>query len=288
MASVGPRWLEDVPGHVRLMIEEFSKVHRTALDDSAGVVVDVAYGEHERQKLDIYSPRRLGQNRPAVLFVHGGAFVDGHRNRTPEIYSNISRYFARHGIIGVNVGYRLAPEAPYPNATRDVGKAVEWVRKHSLDIGVDPDRVFLMGHSAGGAHVASYAYDSRLHGPGGPGLAGLIVVSGRVRADNLPENPNARKVEAYYGTDASTYDDRSPVSHVNAGSIATLIAWGEFENALIDVYCAELTYRLGWAKRHTPPIVWLKGHNHTSMIAHIDTAEDALGSAMRSFIDNPG
>jgi len=287
MASVGPRWLENVPGHVKLMVEEFSKVHRTAQDDGVSVRPDVCYGPHERQRFDVFAPRQGGRNRPAVLFVHGGAFVDGQRNRTAEIYSNVTRYFARHGIVGINIGYRLAPDARYPEATRDVAAVVRWTRDHADDIGIDPARIFLMGHSAGGAHVASYAYDRRLHGADRPGLAGLIVISGRVRADNRPENPNARKVEAYYGADASIYDDVSPVSHVGAQSVPTFVGWGEYENALIDVYCAELTYRLGAGKRRTPPVVWLKGHNHTSMIGHINTAEDVLGSAMRSFIDAP-
>jgi acetyl esterase/lipase len=287
MASVGPRWLTDVPGHVKLMVEEFSKVHRSAPEDGVAARRDLSYGPHERQTFDVFSPPAGGRNRPAVLFVHGGAFVDGHRNRTPEIYSNVTRYFARHGMVGINIGYRLAPDAGYPEATRDIAQVVTWTREHATELGVDPGRIFLMGHSAGGAHAASYAYDKRLHEEDGPGLAGLIVISGRVRADNLPENPNARKVEAYYGTDASRYDDVSPVSHVNAQSVPTFIAWGEYENALIDVYCAELTHGLGVAKRRTPPIVWLKGHNHTSMIGHINTAEDALGAAMRSFIEYP-
>ena len=287
MASVGPRWLQDVPGHVKLMVEEFSRVHRTAEQESLPIRSDVAYGPHQRQRFDVYSPVADGPNRPAVLFVHGGAFVDGHRNRTPEIYSNVTRYFARHGMVAINIGYRLAPEARYPDATRDIADVVRWTRAHAEELGVDPARIFLMGHSAGGAHAASYAYDKRLHGPNGPGLAGLIVISGRVRADNLPENPNARKVEAYYGLDGSVYEDCSPVSHVTGDSVPTFVAWGQYENALIDVYCAELAYRLGAAKRRTPPIVWRKGHNHTSMIGHINTADDVLGAAMRSFIDNP-
>ena len=76
-------------------------------------------------------------------------------------------------------------------------------------------------------------------------MRGLILVSGRVRADTLPENPNAKKVEAYYRTsDAEQLDTLSPISHVHAGSVPTLVAWAEYENPLIDVYSAELVIGL--------------------------------------------
>ena len=145
-----------------------------------------------------------------------------------------------------------------------------------------------MGHSAGGAHVGSYAYNREFHPGGRHGLRGLIIVSGRVRAETLAENPNAKKVEAYYGTtDAAKLDRFSPVSHVDADSVPTLVAWGEFENPLIDLHCSELVYRLAAAKRRSPPVVWLKGHNHTSMIGHFNTAEDFLGQAILDFVERP-
>lgn len=287
MAEIGPRWGRDVPRHVKLMAEEFTAVLRKAPKDGVEVRRDISYGPHPRQALDLFSPVGRTGSRPALVFVHGGAFVEGSRNRTDEIYANVLYYFARQGVVGINTGYRLAGDAPYPEATRDVAAVIRWVGEHAAAIGVDASRIFLMGHSAGGAHVASYAYDRRLHPAAGPGIAGLIVVSGRVRADNLMENPNARKVEAYYGPDASRFDDYSPVSHVAADSVPTLVAWGEHENPLIDVYCAELVYRLAAAKRRTPPVIWLEGHNHTSMIAHINTAEERLGKAIRDFIGRP-
>jgi len=224
---------------------------------------------------------------PVVLFVHGGAFVSGHRNRTEQVYSNVLYYLARRGIAGINVGYRLATHATYPAATLDIAAAVEWARDHAHEYGWNPDKIFLMSHSAGAAHAGSYAYDPAFSSAGKPKLAGMIVVSGRVRIDNLKENPNAKKVEQYYGTDASRFEGYSPVLHVNRDSVATFVAWAEFENPLIDVYCAELVFRLAEAKRKAPPMMWLPGHNHSSAIAHIGTSEDRLGKAIVSFIRNP-
>jgi acetyl esterase len=286
MAEIGPQW--SPAKHVKLMLDKFSDVHRAASTEDVDVNADIHYGAHPRQRIDVYSPARSERRRAAVLFVHGGAFLDGHRNRTDQIYANVLRYFARNNVVGINVGYRLADDTTYPGATEDVASVVAWAHEHADEIGIDRDRIFLAGHSAGAAHTGSYAYDRRRHPAAGPGLAGHLVLSGRVRAETRPENPNARKVVSYYGTDdVDTLADASPVTHVGAGSIPTFVAWAEFENPLIDLHCAELVFRLAQAKRRSPPLLWLAGHNHTSTIAHINTAEDLLGRAMLEFVANP-
>jgi acetyl esterase len=288
MGQIGPRWRENISGHIQLMLEEFGAVHKDAPKEVAELRRNVRYGRDARQEYDLFLPNNSGRDRPAVLFVHGGAFTEGHRNRTAEIYSNVLYFLARHGIIGVNMGYRLAPQACYPEASRDVATVVRSIRDEAARIGVDPARIFLMGHSAGAAHVASYAYDRRLQPETGHGLAGLIVVSGRVRADNLAENPNAKRVEAYYlTTNPDELDRLSPLKHVAADSVPTLVAWGEYENPMLDVHCAELVHRLSQAKGRCPPTVWLRGHNHTSTIAHLNTKEGTLANEILRFIEEP-
>jgi acetyl esterase/lipase len=270
------------------MIDRFSEVLKGAPEDGVTVRSGIAYGSHERQTIDLFTRDDRHTGRAAMVFVHGGAFLDGHPNRTKEIYSNVLRYFARNGVVGINVGYRLAGEAKYPGATEDIASVIKWIQQHAGDIGVDASKIFLMGHSAGAAHAGSYAYDKRLQPASGPAIAGFIVVSGRVRVETLAENPNAHKIAAYYETsDAAKLDEISPVSHVGADSVPTFVAWAEFENPLLDLHCAELVYRLAAAKRRSPPTLWLRGHNHTSTIGHINTAEDDLGRALLEFIANP-
>jgi acetyl esterase len=288
MAQFGPQWLVDRTQKIQTMIDRYSEVLRRSPKDNIDVRRDVSYGQSPRNCFDLYTPNDRSTKRAVVLFVHGGAFMDGHRNRTEEIYSNVSYYLARNGLVAINIGYRLGDEAPYPAGSEDTSAVVSWTHSHATELGIDRSRIFLMGHSAGAAHAASYAYDKRRHPAEGPGLAGLIVVSGRVRVEAQPENPNAEKVIAYYGTDdPQKLDDFSPVSHVGPESIATLVAWGEYENPLLDVHCAELVYRLSVTKQRSPPVVWLRGHNHTSTIAHIGTADETLGQAIVDFITNP-
>ena len=282
MAEVGPKWATNVPGHVKLMVESFSAVLATCPKDGISVQREVSYGAHDRQVLDVYSPANP-RGAPVVVFVHGGAFTDGEKDRSPEVYSNVSIWFARHGIVGINMEYRSAPSAPYPAGTEDVKLACQWVEKNAASLGVDMKRLFVFGHSAGAAHSAAYAYGAE-GSEGGPKVAGSIVVSGRVRADNLATNPNARKVEAYYGTDSSLFEERSALHLSGKDSVPTFIAIAEYENPLLDVYCLELAHRLGTANGKAPRFMQLWGHNHTSIIAHLNTAEDVLGKALVEFV----
>lgn len=85
---------------------------------SVVVVKDVSYGPDPLQKLDIDHPVR-GRGLPVALYVHGGGFVRGDKSD----YSNIVAYLAAHGVVGVNMNYRLAPKVSWPAESDDVGAA---------------------------------------------------------------------------------------------------------------------------------------------------------------------
>ena len=281
MARIGPVWASDIPGHVRSMIDAFTPLLARCPKDGVDVRRDIAYASHPRQVLDVYAPKGA-MKAPVVLFVHGGAFVDGEKDRSPEIYSNVCTWFARHGAVGINVEYRRAPEAQYPAGTQDVSLAAQWVARNEEALHADAARLFVFGHSAGAAHAAAYGYGAP-GSEGGPPAAGVIVVSGRVRADNLASNPNARKVEAYYGTDAALFESRSAVHYAKAG-VPTFISIAEYENPMLDAYCIELAHKLALANGRAPKLLQLPGHNHTSIIASLNTAEDLLGNALLEFV----
>jgi acetyl esterase/lipase len=288
MAEVGPVWGTRVQAHVRLMLDNFTPLLATAPKE-AKVTKDFAYGPDARNMLDVYqpmAPRADGRPWPVLLFVHGGAFVEGEKDRTAEIYSNVLWYFARHGVLGINVEFRLAPQHPFPAGTQDVAGAVAWAKENVARFGGDTARLFLMGHSAGGAHSAHYAYDKRWQPAGGHGIAGLVVVSGRVRAEDTAENPNAQRVRAYYPTQEAMAAG-SAVNHVSADSPPTMVAMAQYENPLIDVHCVDLVRKLTQVRRRAPRFVGLPEHNHTSIVAHFNTADDVLGRHILQFIDDP-
>ena len=137
---------------------------------------------------------------PVVVFVHGGALTAGDKNASATMYANVLYYFARHGFLGVNANYRLAPQSTFPGGAEDVGAVVGWVRQNAARLGANPERIVLVGHSSGGTHVATWAYDRLIHGPDGPRVAGIVLVSARLKADNRKDDPNAAGVEAYFGS----------------------------------------------------------------------------------------
>ncbi len=288
MARIGPVWGTDIRGHSQMVKDAYAPLLVAANNDSISVTRNVAYGPHARHVLDIFQPpsaQNAGAHLGVVVFMHGGAFVRGDKQASPEIYDNLLYWFAKQGYLGINIEYRLAPESAYPGGADDLALAMAWLHANAAAHGGDPDRLFLIGHSAGGTHVASYVFDPAL-AYFGKHTASVVLISARLRADVSPENPNAEGVRAYFGTDAALYDQRSPVSHAACSNMPVFIVIAEFENPLLDVYGIEMAYQLGLARRKAPRYRQMRGHNHMSVVAHFNSGEDALGREILDFFEN--
>ena len=109
-------------------------------------------GKHLR--LDVYRPASDGSRRPAILQIHGGAWVIGDKR---EQGIPLLRYLASRGWVGFNANYRLSPGATFPDHLVDVKAALAWIRGHADEYGIDPDFVVVTGGSAGGHLTALMA-----------------------------------------------------------------------------------------------------------------------------------
>lgn len=283
MAQIGPVWGSNTRKHVEMTVAAYTPHLARAPKDGVRVTRNVAYGTHPRQVLDVFASEGV-RKAPVMIFVHGGAFVRGDRRVSEEIYDNVLYYFARNGFLGLNMEYRLAPEARHPEGARDVAAAVAWAERAAAEHGGDPARIFVFGHSAGGTHVATFAFDRGAVPQRSKAVAGVILASARVRADVLPDNPNADAVRAYFGDDPARYEERSPVTHASDAELPVMIAVAEYENPYLDVYCAELLHRLSLARKRAPRFVRLTRHNHISLVAHFNTEEEILGREILDFV----
>lgn len=284
MADIGPRWGSNIREHSQWVKDAYAPLLAAAPKGDIDVIRDVPYGAHPRQRLDLFRPSAAVPTG-VVVFVHGGAFVRGDKQTSPEIYDNVLFWFARQGLLGVNIEYRLAPEAAFPAGADDVALAMAWLDGHAADFGGDPRQLFLVGHSAGGTHVASYAFDPAL-GYLGQHAACIVLISARLRADDSDDNPNAQGVRAYFGEDRALYGPRSPVSHAACNNIAVFVVCAEFENPLLDVYSLEFAHQLALTRKRAPRTLRLLRHNHMSIMAHFNSGEDILGREMLDFFAN--
>ena len=284
LSTVGPMWADDIGGNIQRTYEVYEPLLAAAPKDGVRVIRDVSYGSDQLQRLDLYQPEGL-TGVPVVVFIHGGAYVRGSRNRNDEVAANVGTYFARMGILGVNADYRLAPAAPWPAGAEDVGAIVAWLKSNAARFGGDSTRIYLIGHSAGATHVAGYAFDPSLQPNAGPGIAGIVLMSGRYRVIPKTDDPNFDNVRAYFGTDASQYPERSPINHIEgAEDIPTFVVIAEYDNPELDVLGAELQASLCERDGQCPRFTRLVGHNHLSMVFHFNTPDEALGREIIDFI----
>jgi len=119
---------------------------------------DVVYAHADGVPLrfDHYRPRKVDGPAAAVIFVHGGAWMHG----DPSQAAGNALHFARRGIATISLSYRLAPAHRFPAPLDDVRHGLRWVRAHAGELGIDPERLALLGLSAG-AHLAMLAHVAR-------------------------------------------------------------------------------------------------------------------------------
>lgn len=177
--------------------------------------ITIAYGDSARQRLDLYPGRASAPGRPVVVFFYGGAWASGSR----KDYGFIARTFNDMGYVVAIPDYRLTPETVYPGFLHDSAAAVQAVRARVHEVGGDPNRIVLMGHSAGAYNAIMLAVDARWLGEADrQRVRGVIGLSSPVNF--LPiQMPEARVAFSWPDTPLDT----QPVVHVSPQSPPMLL-----------------------------------------------------------------
>lgn len=186
------------------------------LSQAGTIEKDLPYGGHPLQKLDVYLPDSPAES-PVMVYIHGG----GWRRGDKAAVGVKPAFFKAKGWIFVSVNYRLLPEGQHPVNVNDVALALAKVHDSIAEKGGDPDKIFIMGHSAG-AHLASLVatHPGALKGAG----KSLSILKGVISLDtnayDLPTLVGTAMKPFYdsvFGTNPETLKDASPQFHVAAG-----------------------------------------------------------------------
>jgi acetyl esterase/lipase len=179
----------------------------------------IAFGPDPRQRLDVYGTQG-GNAAPIVIFFYGGSWQAGDRRD----YAFVGEALASQGFVALIPDYRTYPPHGFPVFLEDGALAVRWAREHAAEIGGDPDRIFLMGHSAGAHIAAMLAIDERWLATAGvetAALGGLIGLAGPY--DFLPLRDPVLK--ALFGAEEEL-PATQPVTFVNGDEPPILLLHG--------------------------------------------------------------
>ncbi len=189
--------------------------------------VTLRYGASPRQQVDIY-PQPLPKGTaaaPVVVFFYGGAWASGARDQ----YAFVARTFHRLGYVVAIPDYRLYPEVVYPGFVQDSADALRAIIDRVGALGGDPQRVVLMGHSAGAYNASMIAMDTRwLSSELRRSVRGVIGLSAPVNF--LPiQMPEAQRAFSW----PNTPRESQPIAHVSASVPPMLLITAE-RDPLVD------------------------------------------------------
>jgi acetyl esterase/lipase len=251
--------------------------------DFCAVERDIAYGPDTRHRLDVFHPsRKQGSNlRPVLAFVHGGGFVRGDKGAPDApFYNNVGAWAVRNGLLGVTLTYRLAPGAQWPAGAQDVAMALEWLAGNVAGLGGNPDQLFLMGQSAGAAHVAGCVSGHHRRNTV-PRLRGAIMLSGVYDLLSLKHSPFE---EAYFGSERARFAESSTLEPLARTDTPCLFTVSELDPANFQQQATRLLEAFWAAKGVWPRLLYQQGHNHISPILQLGTSWDTLGGELLAFI----
>jgi len=196
-------------------------------------------------KMEVYQPPEVGKY-PTVVVIYGGAWQRGN----PGANAEFNQYIANHGYIVFAIAYRHAPKYQFPAQLDDVRTALNFIRKHATEYEADPERIVLLGRSAGAhlAMLAAYQTDA-------PPIRGVVNYYGPV---NLPEgyktppNPdpiNTRAVlKAFLGGSLeelpNQYEIASPINYLTHPLPPTLLIYGSRDHLVEARFGRQMCKRL--------------------------------------------
>ncbi len=254
------------------------------------VTRDVHYTDKTDEKLrtlDIYAPKGA-KGAPVFVFIHGG----GWSKRDKDEVGSQPKLFNSAGTIVVSVNYRLVPGVRHPENVQDIAAAIAWISKNISKSGGDPNKIVLMGHSAGSHLAALVATDGRFlaaHGLRRNQLKGVVTLDGsafdipdRIKNGSEQVVENCRKA---FGEREDAQIDGSPVKHVEGPVplppfLLVYLKDGSLNHSQSRRF-SELVERAGGKAK----LVHITdGKSHQALCDHLGTDSDQTGPLLIEFV----
>lgn len=215
------------------------EVARPPLPPGVRAFLDVPYvtNGHERQKLDLYLPEKSDDSkRPVVVRIHGGAWRHGDKSGQQSAAN-----YVKQGYIGVAINYRFSQHAPFPAQIEDCKAAIRWLKAHSDEYGIDPERIAVMGGSAGGH------------------LAALLGTSGDTKifdvGEHLDQSSSVRAVVDQYGPTDLLLATKTPGYERGASAVTQFLGGPLSTKRELAIKANPITY----VTAEDPPFLILHG-----------------------------
>jgi len=218
------------PGHTQERLKRLLEQRREAgpaaqLPAGTRVERDIAYGPHPKQRFDVYLPAQVQAGAPILFMVHGGGWRMGDKD-SRGVTGNKAAHWLAKGFVFVSTNNRLLPDADPVQQARDVAAAVAAVQARATQWGADPQRMVLMGHSAG-AHLVALlgASPALLAGAGARAPRGVVALDSA--AMDVPEMMKKPLLPDLYnnafGTDRAFWVAASPSHQLTRNGLPMLI-----------------------------------------------------------------
>lgn len=194
---------------------------QASLSSKHVVKSDIAYGDLEYQKLDVYTPKNVGKDAPVIVFFYGGGWTDGKK----EQYQFAAEPFTSKGYVVVVPDYSKYPEYIYPTFIEDAALVTKWVDGNIAEYGGSADKIALMGHSAGAHMVAMLATNPAYLGDERAKIKAVVGLSGPY--DFIPQEQIYKDIFAPAKEADGSYKTGMPATYVDGTQSPMLLIYGK-------------------------------------------------------------